>query len=124
MPTFAGNRHNKLRAALAWHGLCIDTLTFCLFSFFNCLSIDSVYLYVPLTSNIQPFTNGFPRADIHELLAPDLLHQVIKGTFKDHLVTWVGHYLVINHGQTCVNEILDDIKTASYLGLSNLPELC
>jgi hypothetical protein len=38
----------------------------------------------------QPFTHSFPRADIHELLSPDLLHQVIKGIFKDHLVQWVG----------------------------------
>ena len=50
-----------------WHGLCIDTLIFFVL-FFKYLSVDSVYLYVPLTSNIQPFTNGFPRADIHELL--------------------------------------------------------
>ncbi|KAJ7038606.1 hypothetical protein C8F04DRAFT_951033, partial [Mycena alexandri] len=36
-------------------------------------------------SDIVPFTDGFPRADIHELLSVDLLHQLIKGTFKDHL---------------------------------------
>ena len=57
----------------------------------------------------QPFMNGFLRADIHELLAPDLLHQVIKGTFKDHLVTWVGEYLVITHGKARAKEISDDI---------------
>jgi hypothetical protein len=79
------------------------------FLFVLFLQLSFYYLYVPLTSNIQPFTNGFPRADIHELLAPDLLHQVIKGTFKDHLVTWVGQYLVITHGQTRTNKILDDI---------------
>ncbi|KAI0004449.1 hypothetical protein BJV74DRAFT_875685 [Russula compacta] len=33
-----------------------------------------------------PFTHGFPSADIHKLLTPDLLHQVIKGTFKDHII--------------------------------------
>ncbi|TFK32967.1 hypothetical protein BDQ12DRAFT_700969 [Crucibulum laeve] len=33
----------------------------------------------------QPFTSEFPHAGIHELLAPDLLHQIIKGAFKDHL---------------------------------------
>ncbi|KAF8799694.1 hypothetical protein BYT27DRAFT_7227703 [Phlegmacium glaucopus] len=61
-----------------------------------------------LTAN-QPFTHDFPQADIYEILTPDLLHQVIKGTFKDHLVTWVGEYLVIEHGEARANEILDDI---------------
>ncbi|PBK74578.1 hypothetical protein ARMSODRAFT_985796 [Armillaria solidipes] len=42
-----------------------------------------------IVDNIMPFTHGFPHADIHELLSPDLLHQVIKGTFKDHLVMWI-----------------------------------
>jgi Plavaka transposase len=60
-------------------------------------------------SSPQPFTKYFPRADIHELLAPDLLHQLIKGVFKDHLVTWVEEYLVKTHGQARANEILDDI---------------
>ncbi|KAJ7745315.1 hypothetical protein B0H16DRAFT_1321753, partial [Mycena metata] len=35
---------------------------------------------------IQPFATGFPCADIHELISVDLLHQIIKGTFKDHVV--------------------------------------
>lgn len=58
---------------------------------------------------MQPFTYDFPRADIHEILTPDILHQIIKGTFKDHLVTWVGEYLVLEHGETRANEIMDDI---------------
>jgi hypothetical protein len=58
---------------------------------------------------LQPFTNDFPRADIHELIAPDLLHQIIKGTFKDHLVGWVEDFLVLKHGQAGANTILDDI---------------
>ncbi|KAI5986581.1 hypothetical protein EDC04DRAFT_2873516 [Pisolithus marmoratus] len=40
-----------------------------------------------------PFTASFPHANIHELIAPDILHQIIKGTFKDHLVSWVETYL-------------------------------
>ncbi|KAL0955357.1 hypothetical protein HGRIS_001606 [Hohenbuehelia grisea] len=39
-----------------------------------------------VVSELKPFTDGFPRADIHELISSDLLHQTIKGTFKDHLV--------------------------------------
>ncbi len=57
----------------------------------------------------QPFTSEFPRADIHEIIAPNILHQVVKGTFKDHLVTWVEEYLVLTHGKTNANVILDDI---------------
>ena len=41
----------------------------------------------------QPFTASFPRANIHELIAPDILHQIIKGTFKDHIVSWVERYI-------------------------------
>lgn len=67
--------------------------------------LTSIYLRF----HFQPFTNDFPRADIHELIAPDLLHQVIKGTFKDHLVTWVGEYLLLTHGRKKANHILDDI---------------
>ncbi|KAG1763066.1 hypothetical protein EDD22DRAFT_979549 [Suillus occidentalis] len=36
-----------------------------------------------------PFTNDFPRANIHKLISFDLLHQLVKGAFKDHLVDWV-----------------------------------
>jgi TorA maturation chaperone TorD len=50
-------------------------------------------------------------ADVHELIVPDLLHQVIKGVFKDHLVTWVEEYLLYIHQHNAdkVNQILDDI---------------
>ena len=51
----------------------------------------------------------FPRADIHKLLTSDLLHQAIKGAFKDHLVAWVEDYLRLVHGPSKANSILDDI---------------
>jgi hypothetical protein len=57
----------------------------------------------------QPFTYGFPRADIHELLSPDLLHQIIKGTFKDHLVTWVSEYIEAINPPAGAKKILADI---------------
>ncbi|KAH9024047.1 hypothetical protein EDB85DRAFT_2150734 [Lactarius pseudohatsudake] len=62
-----------------------------------------------LRHNIVPFTCSFPRADIHELLAPDLLHQLIKGVFKDHLVEWVLEYLHQTHREKAALEIIKDI---------------
>jgi len=47
--------------------------------------------------------------NIHNLLSPDLLHQVIKGTFKDHLVAWVELYLQKVHGKTAAAKIMADI---------------
>ncbi|PSR70614.1 hypothetical protein PHLCEN_2v13502, partial [Hermanssonia centrifuga] len=70
---------------------------------------ETAYKKYGVHARIVPFTNDFPCADIHELLAPDLLHQIIKGTFKDHLVTWVGKYLMHTHGETAGNTILNDI---------------
>ena len=59
---------------------------------------------------MKPFTEYFPRADIHELLTPDLLHQVIKGVFKDHLVTWVIDYIKATAvTEREANRIIDDI---------------
>ncbi|KAJ7888963.1 hypothetical protein B0H14DRAFT_3081915 [Mycena olivaceomarginata] len=55
------------------------------------------------------FTRDFPRADIHEMLSPDLLHQIIKGSFKDHLVTWVGEYIYLAHSKAKADEIMDEI---------------
>jgi len=58
---------------------------------------------------LELFTESFPQADIHELMALDLLHQIIKDTFKDHLVEWVGEYLVAEHGETQASAIMADI---------------
>ena len=43
------------------------------------------------------------------MLSPDILHQLIKGGFKDHLVDWVEKYLIHIHGKTEAERILNDI---------------
>ncbi|KAG2355217.1 hypothetical protein BDR07DRAFT_1453834 [Suillus spraguei] len=48
------------------------------------LHADILWDEYGLIGDLVPFTNDFPRADIHELLSFDLLHQLIKGAFKDH----------------------------------------
>ncbi|KAJ6448828.1 hypothetical protein C8R45DRAFT_1057369 [Mycena sanguinolenta] len=80
-----------------------------------------------IRADVVPFTHGFPRADIHELLTPDLLHQVIKGTFKDHLVDWVNQYLHAVHGETRALEIIADIDhrisaVPAFPGLRRFPD--
>ncbi|KAF8809162.1 hypothetical protein BYT27DRAFT_7255031 [Phlegmacium glaucopus] len=62
-----------------------------------------------IVGDLIPFTNNFPRADIHELLSPDLLHQIIKGTFKDHLVDWVEQYIKDTYQKSRADAILADI---------------
>ena len=59
----------------------------------------SVYLCTCLLMHcsFQPFTSCFPQADINELLSPHILHQLVKGTFKDHLVTWMTSYIKAKH---------------------------
>ena len=57
----------------------------------------------------QPFTAHFLRADIHSLISPDILHQLVKGTFKDHLVTWVGEYIEAVHDSREAAAIMAEI---------------
>ncbi|KAI0323375.1 hypothetical protein GY45DRAFT_1264667 [Cubamyces sp. BRFM 1775] len=81
-----------------------------------------------IVNDVTPFTYHFPRADIHELLTPDLLHQLIKGTFKDHLVDWVVTYIRLNAAtEREANQILDDIDrriaaSPAFPGLRRFPQ--
>ncbi|KAF8200370.1 hypothetical protein BJ912DRAFT_1020063 [Pholiota molesta] len=63
----------------------------------------------PKDLDANPFMHGFPCADIHVLLSHDLLHQLIKGAFKDHLVAWVNEYIHKANHESDVLEIIHDI---------------
>ncbi|KAK7685478.1 hypothetical protein QCA50_011342 [Cerrena zonata] len=80
-----------------------------------------------VVADVVPFTENFPRADIHELLTPDLLHQMIKGTFKDHLVSWIEEYVSLTNTPSEAKRIMDVIDrriavVPSFPGLRRFPE--
>ncbi|KAF7293941.1 hypothetical protein MKEN_01457600 [Mycena kentingensis (nom. inval.)] len=79
-----------------------------------------------IVGDVVPFTAEFPRADIHELISMDLLHQVIKGTFKDHIVDWVEAYIRAANEPAVAVKILADIDrriavTPPFPGLRRFP---
>ncbi|KAH7903589.1 hypothetical protein BJ138DRAFT_1191650, partial [Hygrophoropsis aurantiaca] len=93
----------------------------------SCFDPGTLWDDYGIRADIVPFTHSFPRADIHQLLSPDLLHQVIKGTFKDHIVTWINEYLHLEYGETRANEIIDDIDrrisvVPAFPGLRRFPD--
>ncbi|KAF8961217.1 hypothetical protein BDZ97DRAFT_1664537, partial [Flammula alnicola] len=73
------------------------------------ISLQELWDDYGIVGELLPFTTAFPRADIHELLSPDLLHQIIKGTFKDHLVDWVGQWITQTYPKAEAERILADI---------------
>ncbi|KIL00125.1 hypothetical protein PAXRUDRAFT_8417 [Paxillus rubicundulus Ve08.2h10] len=64
---------------------CTSTLTWALIKE---LPIGTAWDEWGIDASVLPFTDTFPHANICQLLAPDILHQLVKDTFKDHLVEW------------------------------------
>ena len=52
-----------------------------------------IFIICLLIFLLWPFMNDFPQADINELLSLDILYQLIKGPFKDHLIQCITNYI-------------------------------
>ncbi|KAG0693860.1 hypothetical protein DFH29DRAFT_815943 [Suillus ampliporus] len=90
-------------------------------------TVDALWDEYGIVGDLVPFTNDFARADIHEIIAPDILHQLIKGTFKDHLVDRIEKYLYQMHSKKDAERIMDDIDRRiaaipAFAGLQCFPQ--
>ncbi|KAF8267076.1 hypothetical protein EI94DRAFT_1771946 [Lactarius quietus] len=86
------------------------------------LNFNTLWTDYGINSRIVPFTLDFPHTDIHKMISPDLMHQVIKGVFKDNMVNWICTYVLAMHGQTAGDAILDEIDRR-IAAVPSFPEL-
>jgi hypothetical protein len=65
--------------------------------------------YYIVTNSDKPFAFRFPRADIYKMILPDMLHQLLKGCFQDHLMEWLEEVIKKIHGRARYLSIMADI---------------
>ncbi|KAI6008589.1 hypothetical protein EDC04DRAFT_2871475 [Pisolithus marmoratus] len=80
------------------------------------LDLQTPWKVYGIDRDIVPFTSGFPCADIQRMLSPDILHQLIKGRFKAHLVDWVEKYLYHTHSKSVIAAV------TPFTGLQRFPQ--
>ncbi|GBE83271.1 hypothetical protein SCP_0503190 [Sparassis crispa] len=72
---------------------------------------------------VDPFWRELPHCNIFACITPDILHQLHKGVFKDHLVNWAT---------MCINDMQKDIKNKDqeeeidrrFKAMTTHPDLC
>ncbi|KAK7037494.1 hypothetical protein VNI00_010986 [Paramarasmius palmivorus] len=70
---------------------------------------ETLWKQYGIWGDVVPFTFSFPYAGIYDLITPDLLHQLIKGVFKDHLVTFTCKLLLVTHGKVGGRAVIKEI---------------
>ncbi|KAJ3831946.1 hypothetical protein F5878DRAFT_548876 [Lentinula raphanica] len=73
--------------------------------------------------NYLPFWAGFPLADIHRCIAPDVLHQLYQGVFK-YLIEWVQHVVGIHELDERISKLPQTPGVRHFAkGISNLAQM-
>ncbi|KAK0493099.1 hypothetical protein EDD18DRAFT_1310710 [Armillaria luteobubalina] len=60
---------------------------------------------------VNPFWIDLPHCNIFECFTPDILHQLHKGVFKDHLVKWMTSVIDVEEGVKPEDEVDRRFKT-------------